>query len=53
VETLRQAAEMEEALGDATRADLYRRRAEASVSSVRALFDPDKGLLPDTPLRKT
>ena len=53
VETLRQAAELEEALGDATRAALYRRRADASAAAVRAHFDADKALLPDTPERRT
>ena len=52
-ETLRQAAELEEALGDARRAELYRARAEASLAAVRALFDSDKGLLPDTPERRS
>jgi hypothetical protein len=53
VETLRQAAELEEALGDATRAALYKRRADASAAAVRAHFDADKALLPDTPARRT
>jgi len=53
VGTLREAAELEEAQGDAHRAELYRARAETAAAAVRALFDPDKGLLPDTPLRKT
>ena len=53
VETLRQAAELEDALGDRQRAELYRRRAEASRDAVRALFDQEKGLLPDTPVRRT
>lgn len=53
VETLRQAAELEDALGDRRRAGIYRERAEASLAAVRALFDPDKGLLPDTPARRT
>jgi hypothetical protein len=52
-ETLREAAELEEALGDAGRAARYRARAEASLAAVRELFDPDKALLPDTPRRRT
>jgi hypothetical protein len=53
VETLREAAELEEALGDRGRAARYRARAEASASAVRALFDTEKGLLPDTARRRT
>ncbi len=53
VETLRQAAELEEALGDRQRAELYRSRADTSLAAVRALFDREKGLLPDTPARRT
>lgn len=53
VRTLLEAAEMEEALGDAARAARYRAQAEASREAVRSLFDTEKGLLPDTPRKKT
>jgi hypothetical protein len=53
VETLRQAAELEQALGDPARAALYRRQADASAAAVRGYFDAEKGLLPDTPERRT
>jgi hypothetical protein len=42
VETLRQAAELEQALGDSSRAELYRGRARGSLAAVRALYDPEK-----------
>jgi hypothetical protein len=51
--TLQEAAEMEEALGDPVRAERYRVQAAASLQAVQALFDTEKGLLPDTPRRKT
>jgi hypothetical protein len=53
VRTLQEAAEMEEALGDSVRAKHYRTQATASLEAVRALFDTEKGLLPDTPRKKT
>src|SRR6185295_4241654 len=49
VRTLQEAAELEEALGDPVRAKTYRAQAGASLEAVRALFDTEKGLLPDTP----
>ncbi len=53
VRTLQEAAEMEEALGDSVRAKHYRTQATASLEAVRARFDTEKGLLPDTPRKKT
>jgi alpha-L-rhamnosidase len=53
VETLRQAAELEDALGDPGRSAAYRRQADVSLAAVSANFDEDKQLLPDTPARRT
>jgi hypothetical protein len=53
VRTLEEAAELESALGDPVLAARYRAQAQASRAAVTALFDSEKGLLPDTPSRKS
>jgi hypothetical protein len=50
---LREAAEMEEALGDRDRAVRYRERAAVEAAAVRTLWDPGHGLMADTPERQT
>jgi hypothetical protein len=53
VEALRYAAEMESALGDNTRAALYRRAAERAAQAVYKLcWNQQDGLLADTPAQK-
>ncbi len=51
--TLREAAEMEEAIGDPVRAALYREKANTAARAVARLWDPDHGLLTDTPEKKS
>jgi alpha-L-rhamnosidase len=52
VNALREAADLEDALGDPARAGLYRQRAAASAAAVRRLaWDEAKGLVADTPAR--
>jgi hypothetical protein len=49
VNALREAADLEAALGDSARADLYRERASRSAEAVRRLaWDEAKGLVADT-----
>jgi alpha-L-rhamnosidase len=53
IEALRYAAEMESALGDAIRAELYRRAAERASRAVYKLcWNQQYGLLADTPAQK-
>jgi alpha-L-rhamnosidase len=53
VEALRDAAEMEFAFGDKTRAELYRGAAERASQAVYKLcWNPQLGLLADTPAQK-
>lgn len=51
--TLREAAEMEEALGDKARAAVYREQAARAATAVAALWDPSHGLMADTPEKKS
>jgi alpha-L-rhamnosidase len=52
IEALRDAAELEEKLGDAGRAKLYTERAEKAAGAVRKLcWDEKTGLIADTPAR--
>ncbi len=51
--TLRDAAALEEALGDKSRASLYRRQADLAARAVATLWDPSHGLMADTPERKS
>jgi hypothetical protein len=49
VNALREAADLEQALGDPTRATTYRKHADRAVNAVRTLaWDPTKGLVADT-----
>lgn len=50
---LRDAAAMERAVGEAWRAGRYVSAADRAASAVAALWDADKGLVADTPARKT
>jgi alpha-L-rhamnosidase len=52
IEALRDAAELEQSLGDAGRAQLYTDRADKAVEALRKLcWDEDAGLIADTPAR--
>jgi alpha-L-rhamnosidase len=54
VNALREAAELEGALGEAARAELYRGRAQTGADAVvRLAWDAGKGLVADTPARST
>ncbi len=54
VNALREGADLEGALGDSARADLYRRRATESADAVRRLaWDAPRGLVADTPAKTT
>jgi alpha-L-rhamnosidase len=50
---LRDAAALEDALGDSSRAAAYRARAARAADAAGALFDPVTGLVADTPARQT
>ena len=53
VESLRDAADLESALGDAARADLYRAAAQRAAQAVyRLCWNSQYGLLADTPAQK-
>ena len=52
IEALRNAAELEQRLGDATRAKIYSERADKAAEAVRKLcWDEKAGLIADTPRR--
>ncbi len=52
VAALREAADLEEALGDTSRAALYRQRADRAAEAVwRLCWDAGRGLVADTPAR--
>jgi hypothetical protein len=52
VAALREAADLEEAVGDAGRAALYRQRADRAAEAVwRLCWDESRGLVADTPAR--
>jgi len=52
IEALRNAAELEQRLGDATRAKIYSERADKAAEAVRELcWDEKAGLVADTPRR--
>jgi alpha-L-rhamnosidase len=53
LDTLRKAAELEEALGEPSRAIRYRRQADMAADAVSRLWDPEHGLMADTPERKS
>jgi alpha-L-rhamnosidase len=48
---LREAAALEQAVGDTWRADRYVAAADRGAAAVAAMWDPDKGLVADTPAR--
>jgi hypothetical protein len=50
---LREAAELERAVGDPWRADRYLAAAARAARAVAGLWDPDKGLVADTPARQS
>jgi hypothetical protein len=51
--TLREAAALEEALGEPWRSDRYRAAADRAARAAVSLWDPSRGLLADTPARRT
>ncbi len=52
VAALREAADLEEAVGDAARATLYRQKAQQAADAVwRLSWDGDRGLVADTPAK--
>jgi alpha-L-rhamnosidase len=51
--TLREAAEIEETLGDVSRAARYRQAAARAAAAVRQLWDDSRGLMADTPRRRS
>jgi hypothetical protein len=53
VATLREAAQFEDALGDKERAARYRQTADRAAAAARHLWDESRGLMADTPRRRT
>ena len=53
VTTLRRAAEIERAVGEAWRADRYLAAADRAARAAAGLWDQDKGLFADTPARQS
>ncbi len=51
--TLRRAADLEDAVGTPARASAYRAAADRAAAAAATLWDPDRGLMADTPARQS